>query len=130
MEIKLLEHINLQTADMDRLEKWYIQILGLEKGYRPPFDVSGTWLYSGDVPMVHLLEVKETPHVTEPRIEHFCMRASGLKTLLARLESEDIPSRILRVPELRILQVYLTDPDGNNMHIDFPPEEGDAAGFA
>ncbi len=62
-------------------------------------------------------------------MEHFAMRASGLKNFLDRLESWRIPYKPLRVPELRILQINIADPDGNNMHIDFPPDEADALGF-
>jgi catechol 2,3-dioxygenase-like lactoylglutathione lyase family enzyme len=129
VEIKLLEHINIRTTDMLRLEEWYTRILGLKKGYRPPFGVKGVWMYAGDVPMVHLLEVNETSSMTDPRMEHFCMRALGLKEFLQTLNENKIEYRTQRVPELRILQVYISDPEDNHMHIDFPPEEGDILGF-
>ena len=129
MEIKLLEHVNLRTTDVARLEEWYTRILGLKKGYRPPFSFEGAWMYAGDVPIVHLLKVQEPPQAPDPRMEHFAMQATGLKTFLKRLKSWKIPYTPLRVPELRILQINITDPDGNNMHFDFPPDEADALGF-
>jgi catechol 2,3-dioxygenase-like lactoylglutathione lyase family enzyme len=129
MEIKLLEHVNLRTTNVARLQKWYTRILGLKKGYRPPFGVKGAWMYAGNFPIVHLREAEGPPQAPDPRMEHFAMRASGLKTFLDRLESWRIPYTPLRVPELRILQINITDPDGNNMHIDFPPDEADALGF-
>ena len=57
------------------------------------------------------------------------MRASGLKEFINRLKENDIPYRTVRVPELKVLQVHLSDPDDNHMHIDFPPEEADQLGF-
>ena len=129
MEIKLLEHVNLQTTEIDKLEEWYIRILGMEKGYRPPFDIKGSWLYAAGVPMIHLVDAMDTSMEKAPRIEHFCMRAGGLKEFLSRLKKNGIPYKTLRVPELRILQVYISDPDDNQMHIDFPPEEADEMGF-
>lgn len=129
MGIKLFEHVNLRTAELHRLEEWYCQILGLKLGYRPPFESTGSWLYAGDIPMVHLQYIKEQKINKDPTMEHFALRASGLKDFLDTLNEMNISYRTVRVPELRVFQVFLSDPDGNNMHIDFPPEEADKLGF-
>ena len=130
MEIKLLEHVNIQTTQVETMENWYIEILELEKGYRPPFDVNGAWLYGAGYPMVHLVEVSEPPERSEnPAMEHFAMRAVGLASLLERLQAKAIDYYTVRVPEMRILQVFFSDPEGNNMHIDFAPEEADELGL-
>ena len=129
MNINLLEHVNLRTTDMEKLADWYCRILGLTRGYRPPFGVPGIWLYAEDIPMVHLLQVDTEPITRDPRIEHFAMQATGLETFLNRLKTEDISFRTTRVPETRGFQVYLSDPESNHMHIDFPPQEADALGL-
>ncbi len=129
MEIKLLEHMNLRTADIHRLEEWYSKVLGLKRGYRPPFETTGCWLYAGNIPMVHILEVKDQKICDDPTMEHFALRVSGLKGFIKTLKEMNISYRTARVPELRVFQIYITDPDGNNMHLDFPPEEADALGF-
>lgn len=129
MKIKMLEHINIRTRNMEGLKQWYSRILGLEEGYRPPFKAEGMWLYAGDIPMVHLLKYDSGTNCPAPVIEHFCMRAEGLESFLETLKTEGIEYRTLKVPELRILQVYITDPEGNNMHIDFQPEEADKLGI-
>ena len=130
MEIKLLEHVNIQTTQVETMENWYIEILELEKGYRPPFDVNGAWLYGAGYPMVHLVEVSEPPDRSEnPEMEHFAMRAVGLASLLERLQAKGIDYYTVRVPEMRILQVFFSDPEGNNMHIDFAPQEADELGL-
>jgi len=127
MEIKLLEHVNIQTTQVEMMENWYIEVLGLEKGYRPPFEVGGAWLYGAGYPMVHLVEVAESAvRSNNPQMEHFAMRAVGLSNLLGRLHARGIDYYTVRVPEMRILQVFFSDPEGNNMHIDFSPEEADA----
>lgn len=132
MEVKLLEHVNLRTPRMEELARWYERILGVKQGYRPPFSVEGIWLYIGDIPSIHLLQVPEAAAPSgadSPRMEHFCLRATGLEEFLKGLQDEGIEYRTLRVPELRILQVYLSDPEGNHMHIDFPPQEADELGL-
>lgn len=129
MKIKLLEHVNLRTNDILRLEEWYCKVLGLKDGYRPPFATNGRWLYAGDIPMVHLLEITGQRECDDPTMEHFAMRAAGLEKFLETLKDMSIPYRTVRVPELRVFQVYISDPDGNNMHIDFAPEEADQLGL-
>ena len=44
-------------------------------------------------------------------------------------EAKGIEFKALRVPGFGILQINLYDPDGNHIHIDFTPEEADAAGM-
>ena len=130
MEIKLLEHVNIRTTQLKTMEAWYIEVLELEKGYRPPFGVNGSWLYGAGYPMVHLVEVSKSYDSSEnSQMEHFAMRASGLESLLTRLKAKNIAYSTVRVPELQVLQVFFSDPEGNNMHIDFPPEEADALGL-
>jgi catechol-2,3-dioxygenase len=129
MEIKFLEHVNLRTAEMEKLAVWYERILGLKRGYRPPFGVKGLWLYADAIPIVHLLELDSPPATRDPQIEHFAMRASGLESFLERLKEDKISYRTARVPELRVFQIYLSDPENNHMHIDFPPQEADDLGF-
>ena len=130
MNVTLLEHVNLRTTNIERLEGWYINILGLKNGYRPPFASEGRWLYiHDDYPAIHLLKVEQQTPPTDPQMEHFCLRATGLKSFLERLDSEKVPYRTVRAPERRTFQVFLSDADDNHMHIDFSPEEADALGL-
>ena len=129
MDIHLLEHVNIHSSQTELLSAWYMRVLGLKPGYRPPFSSNGAWLYAGDVPMVHLLEVADQPHARTTQIEHFAFRATGLESFLKRLEENNTAYTTVRVPELRIYQIHLSDPEGNHMHIDFPPEEADELGL-
>lgn len=130
MEIKSLDHVNIQTVELTMMENWYIDILGLEKGYRPPFEEIGTWLYGAGHAMVHLVKAAQPPDRTgNPELEHFSMQATGLSSLLKRLDENNISYYTVRVTEIRIMQVHFHDPEGNHMHIDFAVEEADALGF-
>ena len=52
----------------------YEEVLGLNNGDRPPFDVPGAWLYSEENPIVHLVEVSK--HLaTTGNIDHFALKA-------------------------------------------------------
>jgi catechol-2,3-dioxygenase len=130
MEIKLLEHVNLQTDKIDILEKWYSEVLGLKSGKRPQFKSIGRWLYAGEIPVVHLVEVPACKTTSNPTLEHFAFRATGLKSLLEILSNKGIEYDPRIVPGRGILQINIRDPDGNHMHIDFTPEEVNEVGYA
>lgn len=119
MELEALDHVNIRTSNLEAMVRWYEEVLGLARGWRPGFDFDGAWLYLGDQPIVHLVAVAAPPANLEPKIEHFALRARGLKAFLARLEAKGVAYRLGRPPGTDITQVNLFDPDGNHIHIDF-----------
>lgn len=123
MTLSSLDHVNIRTANLAPMSAFYEKVLGLSKGPRPPFSFGGAWHYCGGVAAVHLVEVRKTPAGTEPRVEHFAFRASGMKGFLATLAQEQIPFDIRVVPESGIQQVNVEDPDGNHIEIQFLPTD-------
>ena len=51
-----LLHFNIRCtqADLPRIEKFYGEVMGLKKGYRPNFRNEGLWLYADDEPILHV----------------------------------------------------------------------------
>jgi len=49
-------HLNIRCAqeDLPAIERFYGDVLGLKKGYRPNFMFGGIWLYDGDDPIIHV----------------------------------------------------------------------------
>ncbi len=94
-----LDHVNIRTARLAELRRFYSAALGLRDGARPPFSFGGAWLYCGDQAAVHLVAVAAAPAGREPRIEHFAFRAAGLADFLARLRSYGAAYQISLVPE-------------------------------
>ncbi len=123
MKMNGLDHVNIRTRDVKRLTDWYSDVLGLVAGSRPPFPFGGAWLYCGDKPIVHLVEVAEQPPGGEPTLEHFAIGAQGLDEFIAKLESRKVEYKASVVPGFNITQVNLWDPDGNHLHVDFPASE-------
>ena len=86
MPLTAFDHVNIITSNLDTMQTWYGEVLGLHPGPRPPFDVPGAWLYLGDMAVVHLVEVDETPKGYDGvRMEHVAFRASGYQTFLDNL---------------------------------------------
>ncbi|MEM9250178.1 MAG: VOC family protein [Pseudomonadota bacterium] len=123
MEIQRLDHVNVRTSRLEEMVRWYEAYLGLTNGPRPDFGFGGAWLYKGDHPMIHLVEVAQDCASVEPKIEHFAFTATGFHALVARLEADGIEPGVVHVPGLPIVQVNVEDCDGNHIHIDFPKDE-------
>lgn len=123
MSLRFLDHVNVRTADLEALRRFYCDVLGLASGPRPPFPFPGAWLYCGDRAAVHLVERSDDYAEGSPRIEHFAFRAEGLAPFLARLRRLRVPYRVAVVPELDLRQVHVRDPDGNHVEISFAAEE-------
>lgn len=126
--IRGLDHVNLRTADLDRAVEWYRRVLGLTRGPRPDFHFGGAWLYAGDQPIIHLVEVASTEgyNAGPVTLEHFALKASGYKAFRERLTTDGIAFEKgeLNSKAAQVIQVNIHDPDGNHIHVDFPLSEG------
>lgn len=123
MTIQHLEHVNMRTGDLAAMTAFYEQALGLTVGDRPAFEFNGTWLYCGDMAVVHLVEDRNPLNGDNPRLEHFAFRAEGLADFLALLRSRKVAYECRIVPGREIRQVHTADPDGNHIEVAFGPEE-------
>ncbi len=88
------------------------------------------WIYQGDQPLVHLREVEGIAPQERPRINHFAFRAEDLPGFLVRIEKTGLPHEVRVVPRNGQTQVFLNDPDGNSIEMQFSAEETQAAASA
>lgn len=119
MTIQRLDHVNVRTAQLDTMRRWYVDVLGFVDGARPSFPFGGAWLYAGDHALVHLVEVPETADHEDLKLEHFAFSATDMPGFLARIEAQGVEPSIAKVPGTSITQVNIWDPDGNHIHVDF-----------
>src|SRR3979411_3401653 len=54
-----LQHYTIEPQDLERTKEFYVDVLGLEIGDRPPLDFPGYWLYSGGTATVHLMGTRK-----------------------------------------------------------------------
>ena len=59
--IKGINHYNLrsETKMMEILKNFYIEVVGLKAGVRPPFESNGFWLNAEGKDVLHLSETKK-----------------------------------------------------------------------
>ena len=122
MALVRLDHVNVRTANLEEMSRFYEETLGLEPGPRPQFRFDGRWLYCADRAVVHFVSTEAQPAGHEPRIEHFAFRARDYAAFVANLERLQVPYDVVDVPpgtgqELR--QIFVRDPDGNRVEIGF-----------
>jgi catechol 2,3-dioxygenase-like lactoylglutathione lyase family enzyme len=118
------DHVNVRTANLDALARFYTEVVGLRQGERPPLGFPGAWLYAGQQAVIHLVGVDEQPAPEGSlRLEHFAFRAQGLSDFLTKLEHSGVPYRQSRQAGTGNIIINLRDPDGNRFHIDFDGSE-------
>jgi len=128
MPLIAFDHVNIRTVHLDDMVSWYENVLGLQAGSRPEFAVPGAWLYLGEACVLHLIEADPAPMVfvegESLRMEHMAFRAEGMDRFISRLDALGIARKLYAFEALGLVLVFIRDPDGNRIHVDFPASEG------
>ena len=131
MPLGVLQHYTIEPSDLERTKTFYCDVLGLENGDRPPLGFPGYWLYSGGVPTVHLLGprvpregivVRGTAKKFDDtgRLDHIAFAATDVAGVRKRLQSKKVEFREQIVPRTGDTQIFLYDPDGIGVELNFP----------
>ena len=113
---------------MDRIIRFYGDVLGFKTGYRPPFSVPGCWLYLEENALIHVVQIDVPAKNDDPSVNHFAFFGSGLKNFLEHLRKLDVPYNVRVAPEIERHQVEVFDPDGNMFEVLFEGNEADQYG--
>ena len=128
MPLLAFDHVNIRTVNLDSMVAWYERILGLRSGPRPDFPVPGAWLYLDDICAVHLIEADPPPQEHREseslRMEHMAFRAEDMADFISHLEENSVDHKLFPFDALGIVLVFIRDPDGNRIHVDFPDPQG------
>lgn len=138
-----LNHYSIRTPDLDACRRFYTEVLGLAVGPRPEFPFPGLWLYEGDTSVwgnavVHIIGVDRS----DPKglqdylggrddaalkgtgvLDHIAFFATGLAAMRGRLRDLGIAARERTVPGLGLHQLFLDDPNGVVIELNYPAAE-------
>lgn len=117
--ISRLDHVNILTAQIDRMVEFYTGALGLEAGWRPDFSTGGAWLYCDGKPIIHLVDRPDTKGMAEGRLEHCALTGSDKDRLLASLEERSVKFDVVDIPGTDAQSVNFADPDDNHIEVIF-----------
>ncbi|WGY73560.1 VOC family protein [Burkholderia cepacia] len=141
MTVSRLAHYSIRTLDLERSCRFYERVLGFRRGYRPPFDFPGAWLYKGgdesDYGTVHIIGVdpanpdglaaylgdKALPATGTGTVDHIAFLATGVEAMWDTLRAENVAWRDRTVPSLGLHQVFIEDPSGVTIELNFPAAE-------
>jgi catechol 2,3-dioxygenase-like lactoylglutathione lyase family enzyme len=141
MPLSKLAHYSIRTTDLERSRAFYTRVLGMREGFRPPFPFPGIWLYMGDdeseFGVVHIIGVdpddasgltaylgdKELPASGTGTVDHIAFLATSVEDFWATLRREGVQWRDRTVPSLGLHQVFVEDPSGVTIEMNFPAAE-------
>jgi catechol 2,3-dioxygenase-like lactoylglutathione lyase family enzyme len=119
-----LDHVNFTASHemIDELCRFYVEILGLKTGDRPPFDRHGYWIYAGDQPIIHLIVNRagdEREMGRNTSFDHVALHCQGARDMVARLDALGVAYRLQLIPRTGAHQIFLRDPAGHGVELNF-----------
>ncbi len=123
MAIEGMNHFTVLSSDLEKSKNFYVEVLGLTEGYRPPFAFSGAWLYAGTQAILHIMAGKPMPSNAAGVIDHMAFTANNLQATVDCLKKHGIQYDLHRLKGLEIWQLFCHDPDGAKVELDFPASE-------
>jgi catechol 2,3-dioxygenase-like lactoylglutathione lyase family enzyme len=137
--LQTLDHFNIRTEKLPQTLDFYVGVLGLEQGFRPGVQDPrlGAWMYLGGRPVVHIsafdrhdpeLMQKVNDHLgyRDPdtllgsgAVDHLAFNAAGFDAMVARLEQQGVEFRKRLVDNGKLRQLFLVDPNGISIELNF-----------
>lgn len=124
MSVIGFDHYNLRAPRdvLDRLKDFYVDVVGLTDGPRPPFRSFGYWLYAGEKDVLHLTQTaaNETRAIdVKTTFDHVAFSCRDGKSVEARLREHGVEYSREVVPEYGNIQLFFKDPAGNGIELNF-----------
>jgi len=154
MDIKRIDHYSIRTLDVEASRKFYTEVIGLKVGPRPPFNFPGLWLYRDEPPVdldhaagnygiVHVMGVDlanptglidtlgyvdpDTLHGSTGALDHIALAVTGCEEMIERCRRGNVGFFERTVPTLNLHQVFIKDPNGVTIELNFPASEAPQA---
>ena len=92
MPVRGLDHINVATAKLEETKRFFMHLVGIDAERRPS---------------------------AEAALDHFAFAAHGYDETMVRLTERGIPFAAVGVPGSTIRQLFIRDPNGVNVELNF-----------
>ena len=137
MPLSHVEHLLLQSDDIEVTKDWYVKVLGFRVGPHPDFKFPVYWLYLGDNDVIHV--TTGGAKITENRkryvgqesdatrgtgvIDHIAFRSTGLIEMIDHLKKLGIDFKERQVNDEGLYQLFLIDPNGIKIELNYEGAE-------
>ncbi|HUC61493.1 MAG TPA: VOC family protein [Alphaproteobacteria bacterium] len=138
MPLNTLAHVSIRTKKLQETRDFYVDVLGLVDGDRPPFDFPGNWLYLGTEAVVHLIGIDpKRPSTTAAYLgerdidngkttgafDHAAFFATDFAGVRERMVKKGVKFFERQVPLVGLRQIFIHDPNGILVELNFPALE-------
>lgn len=122
MTVKGLDHCTILAADLAAARDFYVDVLGLTEGARPPFDFPGHWLYCESHPVIHLVGGERARGASSgsAAVDHVAFAAGDIDRVRDHLRARSVEFQERESPRLGQHQIFLHDPNGIKIELNFP----------
>ncbi len=140
MPVSHIEHFLVAADDIDATRDWYARVLGMRPGPHPDFGFPVHWMYVGEVDVVHIgpsarganeVQKKYLGRTSQDQgsgtgaLDHIALRATGLRMMLEHLKKEGVPFSQRRANGQALFQLFLYDPNGIKIELNFAAQEAE-----
>ena len=135
MLINSLDHCAIRTTKLQETRDFFVDILGLQDGERPDFPFPGAWLYTDSTAVIHLIgvdpddpsglqryvggEISTEALQGSGAFDHIAFRANDPSVLTERLKQADYEYRERQVPNMNLFQIFVEDPNGITIELNY-----------
>jgi catechol 2,3-dioxygenase-like lactoylglutathione lyase family enzyme len=132
MPLTEINHYFVRCKDLERSKDWYCKVLGFEQMPRPPFPFKGYWLGVNGKIQVHMGEHgipnSELYYLGTPKnaaldnsgvVDHIAFLAEKPDEFRKRFTDMRLEHRARTLPEFDLYQMFLKDPDGLMIELNF-----------
>ena len=120
MRVTQLNHVALHVDDVGKSEKFYAEVLGLDRMPRPAFTFPGAWFRIGVDQELHLIG-RDPQSDVPPRERHFALMVQSIEEAEQRLLAKGWSYREPKRRPDGATQIFLQDPDGHWIELCTPP---------
>lgn len=138
MPVTELNHYFVRANDLERSRRFYCEVLGFEEMPRPDFPFPGYWLGVGGKIQVHMgphgIPNAELYYLgTSPRsatdnagvVDHIAFLATQPRAFSERFGAIGLKARKRYLPQFQLFQMFVKDPDGLTVELNFHGIEDD-----
>jgi lactoylglutathione lyase len=121
MKATRINHVSVHARDLDESVGFYEELFGMERVPTPQFQEDVVWLRLGDQQLHVFLRSEAEP----PFLHHFGLDVDDFEAVYRRAKERGLLDaepfhQAIRTHPLGWVQMYLRDPGGNLVEVDWP----------
>jgi catechol 2,3-dioxygenase-like lactoylglutathione lyase family enzyme len=109
-----LAHVCIRATDLAATERFYVDLLGLEKAFE--FTRGGKrigfYLSAGENTFIEVFSEAEEPSWERPLLRHFCLEVENLAAAVSTLQERRVATSAQKLGADAAWQAWITDPSG------------------